>query len=284
MGEEFELKRKEIQNSIEDLKIERSQLGERLLGLQKEKSQVDSQIDEAQKAYNSRYLETILSLERERSRFDGQIYELKRVENLLALIEEYKNTYDLLATDEARIRRELNDAYANAERDKSSIRELEDLFLECLKRSKFPDIDENHFVTINTQDFLPRIKNRQNDIYQAQFANLGSGGKKTLFKACFAVAVHRFARRRNNPLFPSFLIIDGPMKNLSKNENPEIYQGFYEYVYELKAGELKDTQLIFVDSEFFKPNLENYPGLDVKEQQMMLDDPSHPRLIPGYRD
>ena len=105
-----------------------------------------------------------------------------------------------------------------------------------------------------------------------------------MFKACFAVAVHRFARRRNNPLFPSFLIIDGPMKNLSKNENPEIYQGFYEYVYELKAGELKDTQLIFVDSEFFKPNLENYPGLDVKEQQMMLDDPSHPRLIPGYRD
>jgi hypothetical protein len=275
---------KEVLASITNLKQEKALLAERLQVLQQQKDDLDLQIERSQEGYNSRFLEQTLILERERSRSSGRVEEMRRILSLLKKISDLKSQHDEQAATEERLRRELREARQEAEKDTSSISELEELFLETLRKSEYPDLDADHYVEISSKDFLPKIKHRNNKFYDAQYSTLGSGGKKTLFKACFAVAIHRFIARRKIPLFPTFLIIDGPMKNLSMNENPEIYKGFYNHVYELATGELSGVQIIFVDSDIFKPNFEEHPTLKMKDVQMTLSDEAHPRLIPWYRD
>lgn len=281
---EFELKRKEITTSIDTLRKEKMDLEDRSADLRKQKDHLDDQIESALKSYNSRYLESILIQERERSRLQGMMEELERLLGLLNKVDEYKKKHDALASDEERLRRELRQAREAAESNRSTIKELEELFLESLRKANFPDMDENHYVEISTIDFLPKIKHSLNPTYETQYAFLGSGGKKTLFKGCFAIALHRLAARHKVELFPSLLIIDGPMKNLSSNENKEIYEGFYEYLYELATGDLAGVQIILVDSEFYPPSDAMPRKPDLRKQHMTLHDPEHPRLIPYYRE
>ena len=101
--------------------------------------------------------------------------------------------------------------------------------------------------------FLPEVSSAgSGDLAITSFSNLGSGGKKTLFKCCFAIAVHRLAVEVDT-LLPTFLIIDSPMKNISERENREQFEGFFEMLYDLSNSELKGTQFILIDKELCPP-------------------------------
>ena len=112
------------------------------------------------------------------------------------------------------------------------------------------------------------------------FANLGSGGKKSFFKCCFAVAVHRLAARIG-ALLPTVLIIDSPMKNISERENPEQFSGFHEMLHELADTELKGTHIIVIDKEIFRPKTKH--EFEFQERHMKPDDDENPPLIKYYR-
>jgi hypothetical protein len=71
------------------------------------------------------------------------------------------------------------------------------------------------------------------------------------------------------------------MKNLSERENNDIFVGLYNLIYELSVDELNETQIILIDSEFFKPK-DDYEYLDLQEVHMTLYDQKYPRLIPYY--
>jgi hypothetical protein len=126
------------------------------------------------------------------------------------------------------------------------------------------------------------------DLAVTSFGNLGSGGKKTLFKCCFAVAVHRLASEIG-ALLPSVLIIDSPMKNTSERQNRDQFEGFINMLYDLSQTELADTQFVVVDKELFAP-----PGQYSRvfsSRQMQPNergkDPRknpHPPLIPYHQD
>ena len=112
------------------------------------------------------------------------------------------------------------------------------------------------------------------------FVSLSSGGKKTIFKACFALALQILLANEDALPFPNLLIIDTPMKNISERENRDIFQSFYRLIYSLMENELKDLQLIIVDKEFFPPPEECL--IKMVEKYMTPDDPEHPGLIPHY--
>jgi hypothetical protein len=114
----------------------------------------------------------------------------------------------------------------------------------------------------------------------ASFATLSSGGKKTLFKACFAIAVHRLATSIGARL-PDILIVDSPMKNISERENREQFERFYEMVYELKAAELRETQFLLIDKEYAPPPKNS--AIAVQSRHMRPADAANPPLIPYYR-
>ena len=75
------------------------------------------------------------------------------------------------------------------------------------------------------------------DALQYDFQGAGSGGKKTLFNVCYAVALHRLAEEFNLPL-PTFLTIDSPMKNIGNDVNKDIFLALYRYIYSLAADSL----------------------------------------------
>ena len=141
-------------------------------------------------------------------------------------------------------------------------------------------MSNKHDVFINTKTFYPYLKPREGgELEILEFFNAGSGGKKTLFKTCFALAIHRLSSKYHQ-LLPSLIIIDSPMKNIHKTENDEIFQGFHTLVRDLSLNELKDTQFIMIGSH---PLPEDMDLTNVNLRHFTEDiNSNNPPLIPYY--
>jgi hypothetical protein len=264
------------------LQLEESRRFQRLRQeLVAEKTVVDNDLNQASQEYDSTYLASALALEKERARLLQRAADLRQIEALATKIEKLQNESIRLAGREAEIRAELRIARAKAEQDTSNLDLLKTLFLECLLRSRLHGFLADDFVEINSPNFLPQVYGRNTgDMVRTSFANLGSGGKKTFFKCCFAVAIHRLAAR-TGAFLPNILIIDSPMKNISERENPDQFAGFHEMLHELADTELKGTQFIVIDKEIFRPK--EGQQLKFQERHMKPDDAENPPLIKNYR-
>src|SRR5690606_26374101 len=98
---------------------------------------------------------------------------------------------------------ELNKVREQAEKDTKNLDKLESIFLDMLLRSNFPGIKKDDSVSIKSPDFLPDVlDSRIGDLAVTSFANLSSGGKKTIYKSCFALAVHCLATSTKNTVLP----------------------------------------------------------------------------------
>ena len=136
-------------------------------------------------------------------------------------------------------------------------------------------------MEIKSPNFLPQVHGRNTgDIVQTSFANLSSGGKKTFFKCCFAVSIHRLAARVGS-LLPNVLIIDSPNEVYDERENQDQFARFHEMLHELAETELKSTQFILIDKEIFRPKSSD--TLNFQERHMKPDDKDNPPLIRSYR-
>lgn len=246
-----------------------------------EKTVVDNDLNQASQEYDSTYLAAALALEKERARLLQRAADLRQVEALANKIERLQKESIRLAGREGEIRAELKIARAKAEQDTSNLDLLKTLFLDCLLRSRLHGFLADDFVEINSPNFLPQVYGRNTgDMVRTSFANLGSGGKKTFFKCCFAVAIHRLAAR-TGAFLPKVLIIDSPMKNISERENPDQFAGFHEMLHELAETELKGTEFIVIDKEIFRPK--EGQQLKFQERHMKPDDAENPPLIRNYR-
>jgi hypothetical protein len=246
-----------------------------------EKSVVDNDLSQALQAYDSTYLASALALEKERARLLQKAVDLRQIEALANKIERLQKESIRLSGREAVIRAELKIARAKAEQDTSNLDLLKTLFLDCLLRSRLHGFLADDFVEISSPNFLPQVYGRNTgDMVRTSFANLGSGGKKTFFKCCFAVAIHRLAARVG-AFLPRVLIIDSPMKNISERENPDQFAGFHEMLHELAESELKGTEFIVIDKEIFRPREGSV--LSFQERHMKPDDMENPPLIRNYR-
>jgi hypothetical protein len=246
-----------------------------------EKTVVDNDLNQASQEYDSTYLAAALALEKERARLLQRAADLRQVEALANKIERLQRESIRLAGRESEIRAELKIARAKAEQDTSNLDLLKTLFLDCLLRSRLHGFLADDFVEINSPNFLPQVYGRNTgDMVRTSFANLGSGGKKTFFKCCFAVAIHRLAAR-TGAFLPKVLIIDSPMKNISERENPDQFAGFHEMLHELAETELKGTEFIVIDKEIFRPK--EGQQLKFQERHMKPDDVENPPLIRNYR-
>jgi hypothetical protein len=246
-----------------------------------EKTIADSELLRVSGNYDSTYLSSALEIEKRHAAIQQQLIDLKRLEMLARKIHDLEQKVHRLAGEEQSIRSELKEARARAERDSENLSRLKHLFLDCLLQAKIPGFLANDVIEMKPPNFLPEvIPARSGDLAVTSFANLGSGGKKTLFKCCFAVAVHRLAVEVG-ALLPTLLIIDSPMKNISERENREQFEGFHRMLYELSQSELKGTQFILIDKELSPPPAEFEVGFSARH--MKPDDKDYPPLIRYYR-
>ena len=268
---------KELGEAITLRQNQRNKSERQLVLLEREKQQIDSRISEASANYDSPILSQLLNVEYERASAEQEIRQLERLQHLPARVISMREEAATIQLEETAIRESLKLAREAAERDTSNLRKLEELFLDCLVRAKIPGITEQSSVHIVSPEFLPEVRSPQSgEMVVDSFANTGSAGKKTLFKCCFALALHRLSVEISANL-PTILIIDTPMKNISSQENPEQFEGFYNLLYELSASELAGTQFVVIDNEFFPPIDQT---IDLYTRHMTLNNSEEPPLVP----
>jgi hypothetical protein len=247
----------------------------------RDREAAEIELSEMSERYDSAYLSQALSLEKQAAVVRQQLAELDRYERLLTRIQELQDRAKELSSEESRIRAALVAARALAESDTHNLQRLKELFLDCLVRAKTPGILPTDTVEIRSPYFLPEVfPSLGGEQTSTSFANLGSGGKKTLFKACFAVALHRLATEIGANL-PTLLIIDSPMKNISERINRKQFEGFHEMLYSLAQTELRGTQIILIDKELLPPPSDF--TLEFRERFMTPDQKDAPPLITQYR-
>lgn len=250
---------------------------EELLGT---KSRIERERNEALQRYDTAYLSTMLSTEHERAAVLQEAENLRSLSRLPKMLEEQRDKLAKVLAEEQRLRASLKHARGAAESDERNLEHLEELFLDCLVRAGVPGITRQDQVDIPATSFFPEVYGPDpNDRTVTSFATISSGGKKTLFKCCFALALHRLAVGVGAPL-PELLIVDSPMKNISERENRQQFVGFYQLIYELASGELENTQFVLIDKEFSSPPLD--APFDLAVRHMRPEDRQNPPLIPYY--
>ena len=253
----------------------------RLSEMIREKAAVDADLTRVSVDYDSAYLSAVLEAEKHRSALQQKLLDLGNMEVLVRQMADFSRKLHDLATTEQGIRSELKDARQRAEKDTQNLARLKRLFLDCLLKAKIPGFLPDDIVEMKPPHFLPEVTSAAGgDLAVTSFTNLGSGGKKTLFKCCFAVAVHRLAVEVD-ALLPTLLVIDSPMKNISERENRVQFEGFFEMLYALCDTELKGTQFILIDKELCPPPNEFQSSF--LERHMKPDDDEYPPLIRYYR-
>ena len=124
---------------------------------------------------------------------------------------------------------------------------------------------------------MPSIYSQYGE-FKFDYSNLSSGGKKTIFKICYALAIHIFVVENNiKSILPKFIIIDTPMKNISEREDKELYENLYRFFAKLftTGGKLEKIQLIIVDKEL--PQV--FERKDIMCKHMTKEEPLIPYLI-----
>lgn len=271
---------KELEEMMEAQAVQMTRIRRRREELLRQKHEVDQALTQAMAQYDSAYLAEAIAVERERAEMLHELNYLTRIKVLPFRVEELKTRADALATEEATTRRQLKEARSAAEQDLSSLQKLKTLFLECLLRAKVPGFQPDDIVHMDPPWFLPEVLGGSGELATTSFSTLGSGGKKNLFKCCFALAIHRLSAEQKT-LLPSVLIIDSPMKNISERENREQFEGFHQLLYQLASSELADTQFILIDKEYCPPGVDL--DMEVTARHMRVDSEIEPPLIPYYR-
>ena len=270
----------ELQDAFSRLRSQRDRLARAVDALKIEKMSVDNQLNGELRQYDSAFLSQALQMEREAATLEQKISSLTQYRKLPEKLATDFSAADILLAKEKEIKSMLDKEREAAFKDRSNLELLERLFLDCLVRSAFPGINQSFQIRIDPKNFLPELfPLKDADFAVTSFANMGSGGMKGIFKACYALALHRLAAKSGAAL-PSIAILDSVMKNVSERENKDVFEGFFRLVYELAASELSGTQVIIVDKEFF-PVPEDIE-LTVKQRHMMPGSKESPPLIPYY--
>lgn len=272
---------KELEVSIKNFEEEKYVLNSRLLNVIDEKREMEMKINEHEKNNDSQFLTAATGLLNEQGEIKGKIIALEKNVMFSKKADELEQESIKLEIQIRRLQDEFLEAKKKAEKDQENLDLLKQYFFDNLKRAKFPKIDENYEVEINTNDFIPIVKLKKGgEISIVEFSSLGSGGKMTLFKTCYALALHRLSAHSGGWL-PTLLIIDSPMKNIEIEEDREIFENLHKLIYELAASELKEVQFILIGSSFIEPD--KSLGLNVYSRKMTREINSpHPPLIPYY--
>ncbi len=246
------------------------------------KAQLDARLTEVLSEYDSAYLSTVIETEKNLTSIRERVRGLEKLQELPAKANQLLMDANDISPKITELNNELKTVREQAEKNTKNLKELEELFLNKLLESSFPGIKREDSVSITSPEFLPEVNDANiGDLAVTSFSNLSSGGKKTIFKSCFSLAIHCLARATHNAILPTLLIIDSPMKNISERENKEVFESFMKLIYSLAESTLKGTQIVIIDKEYFPPP-EDYK-VPNRNRHMQPNSTEYPPLIPYYQ-
>jgi hypothetical protein len=237
-------------------------------------------VDAAKASGESQYMQRVRALESKRGGLEERQRFLSRVVAMPNELESRRQEADKMSEEIAKVERLIEKEQEKFAAGRENVAELEQSFLRIMRAIHFPGITDKDDVHINTKTWMPYILPGGNEARAWTFGDAGSGGKKVLFKICFALALHLTAARRGLTL-PKLLIIDSTMKNITPDINPDVVAHFYKEMYRLLAEELAEWQCVLVDQTYFAPGAAQ--ELEIAQRLMKKDDPDYPRLISYYK-
>jgi hypothetical protein len=241
-----------------------------------EKAALDGRLQEELARYDSSFIESIREVERQVATWTERIRSLNQLRQMPEAITALEDAAGALQGRIDTLRSAMEGERARLKAADANIAEIADAFKRTMLAVNFPGVSASDEVVIDPRTWVPVV------VHGAQvwgFWDTGSGGKKTLYNVCYAIALHSVAMERNLPV-PTLLIIDSPTKNISEDENPELVRALYAEVYRLatRHGGGRGVQLVLIDSDMVAPRTE-LAGFT--ERRMAAEDGA-PALIPYY--
>jgi DNA repair exonuclease SbcCD ATPase subunit len=279
---ELEAVRRELNDRIDQIadSIQRreSALGKsqrQLLQLRSQKAALDDTLQRELARYDSAFVESVRSLDREIATLDERLRSLARLQEMPRAINDLEEQAGALQGQIDRLRTALEEERARLRQADENIAAIASCFKAIMLAVGFPGVVEDDQVVLDPRNWRPKVIHGEQEW---DFWNAGSGGKKTLFNVCYAMAIHETARQRGMPV-PNVLIIDSPTKNISENENPDLVKSLYGEIYRLaRADDGNATQFLLIDSDLVAP-VEPVPDF---VNRHVAGEPEAPSLIPYY--
>jgi rubrerythrin len=265
----------QIGDSISRRDREHSRMLRRLAQAEGIKKSLDNKLQEEIARYDSAFVERIRGAEREIATFVERIEALRRLQQMPKAINAFEEVAGALQGRIDNLRTYIKEEREGLYAADANIRAIEAEFKRIMIAVSFPGVAQEDKVVIDPRNWKAAVIHGDQEW---TFWDTGSGGKKTLFNVCYALAIHAVALERRMPV-PNILIIDSPTKNISEDENPELVRSLYAQIYRLARGRNgRRLQFLLIDSEIVRPATE-LPGF---LERRMAGEPDAPSLISYY--
>jgi rubrerythrin len=265
----------QIADSVSRRERELGRMRRQLRQAEQRKLVLDRRLQEELARYDSAFVESIRGAEREIATLVERISCMRRLQLMPQAINDLEIEAGALQGNIDRLRTSSAEERARLQAADANIAAIATEFKRVMMAVSFPGVSEEDQVVIDPRNWRPVV------IHGEQvwtFWDAGSGGKKTLFNVCYALAVHAVALERDMPV-PRLLIIDSPTKNISDDENPELVRALYNQIYQLaEHQEGQRLQFLLIDSDLVEPEQE----LAGFSERRMAGEPEAPSLIPYY--
>ncbi len=239
------------------------------------KRQLDRQLQDELRRYDSAFIESIRAVDREIATLEERLRLLVQLQEMPRAISELEEQAGSSQGHIDRLRSQIEEERGRLRIADENARAIADKFKAIMLKVGFPGVSGEDNIVLDPRNWKPMVIHSE---LAWGFWDTGSGGKKTLFNVCYALAVHMVARERSMPV-PNILIIDSPTKNISDDENREIIQSLYREIYRFAATENgTSTQFLLIDSDLVEPEAE-FTGFS---QRRMAGEPGAPSLISYY--
>lgn len=254
---ELEATRRELNDRIDQIS-DSIQRRERALArsirqrdaLKSEKREQDLILQRELSNYDSAFVESIRSVDREYATYSERIRSLEKLREMPLAISALEQQAAILQLKIDEKREAIGAEQGRLVRADENVVRIGERFKAIMLAVGFPGVSEEDEVLIDTKNWRPVILHRG---YEWTFWDAGSGGKKTLFNVCYALAIHEVAIDQGMPV-PNVLIIDSPTKNISDDENPALVSGLYNEIYRIAAkSDGGGIQFLLIDSNFVPP-------------------------------
>jgi hypothetical protein len=269
----------ELGESIERHRAALRRNERRYAEMQAQKAAKDRELTDETKSYDSAQLAAVRERDRRVAALEERIVHLQRLAAMPKAIDDLERSAGALQGQIDLLRTELRAERARMSVADKNIEAIADEFLEILLRVQYPGVSATDSVSLDTRTWMPEIAHGPDAEIRWSFLDAGSGGKKTLFNVCYALALHRVALARDLPM-PPFLIVDSPTKNLGKDINKEIVARTIQEIYSTVASSAGKFQVLLIDSDYIPPD--PALGLIVADRLMIPGDLKNPPLISFY--
>lgn len=216
----------------------------------KTKRELDQKLQDELSRYDSAYVESIRGVDQEVATLIERRYTLLQLHKMPLAINELEQQAGSAQGLIDQLRSKIEEERGRLKSGDANVLAIAKKFKAVMLRVGYPGVSEEDEVSLDPRNWKPIVTHKGHDW---GFWDTGSGGKKTLFNVCFALALHEVAFERGFPL-PNLLIIDSPTKNISDDENPELVKSLYREIFRIASStSSSEMQFLLIDSDLVEP-------------------------------